>query len=149
MEAFVELMNEKVAELGLSETAHFTNCVGLYHKENVCTVYDIAMILRAAMEHELCREVLTTKIYEIPASDEHPEGMILSNWFLRRIEDYVPDGMEVIGAKTGYVSQAGNCAASIARTEDGAYFICVTANTGSSKQCVQDHVQLYTTFMGY
>lgn len=148
-EAFVELMNEKVAELGLSETAHFTNCVGLYNKQNVCTVYDIAMILRAAMENELCREVLTTKIYQIPASEEHPEGMVLSNWFLRRIEDYVPDGMEVIGAKTGYVSQAGSCAASIAQTESGDYFICVTANTTSSKQCVQDHVQLYTTYMGY
>lgn len=148
-EAFVEMMNEKVAELGLSETAHFTNCVGLYNKQNVCTVYDMAMILRAAMENELCREVLTTKIYTIPASNEHPEGMTLSNWFLRRIEDYVPDTMKVIGAKTGYVSQAGSCAASIAQTEDGDYYICVTANTTSSKQCVQDHVQLYTTYMGY
>lgn len=148
-EAFVELMNEKVAELGLSDTAHFTNCVGLYDKRNVCTVYDIAMILRAAMENDLCREVLTTKIYQIPANDEHPDGMTLSNWFLRRIEDYVPDGMRVIGAKTGYVSQAGNCAASIAQTTDGDYYICVTANTTSSKQCIQDHVQLYTTYMGY
>lgn len=148
-EAFVEMMNEKVEELGLSETAHFTNCVGLYNKQNVCTVYDMAMILRAAMENELCREVLTTKIYQIPASDEHPEGMTLSNWFLRRIEDYVPDSMKVIGAKTGYVSQAGSCAASIAQTEDGDYYICVTANTTSSKQCVQDHVQLYKTYMGY
>ena len=148
-EAFVELMNEKVAELGLSETAHFTNCVGLYNKQNVCTVYDMALILRAAMENELCREVLTTKIYQIPASEEHPEGMTLSNWFLRRIEDYVPEGLEVIGAKTGYVSQAGSCAASIAQTEDGNYYICVTGNTNSSKQCVQDHVQLYKTFLGY
>lgn len=148
-EAFVELMNEKVAELGLSKTAHFTNCVGLYDKEHTCTVYDIAMILRAAMENELCREVLTTKIYQIPANGEHPEGMTLSNWFLRRIEDYVPEGMEVIGAKTGYVSQAGNCAASIARTDSGNYYICVTGNTTSSKQCVQDHVQLYMTFLGY
>ena len=148
-EAFVELMNEKVAELGLSDTAHFTNCVGLYDKRNVCTVYDIAMILRAAMENDLCREVLTTKIYQIPANDEHPDGMTLSNWFLRRIEDYIPDGMRVIGAKTGYVSQAGNCAASIAQTTDGDYYICVTANTTSSKQCIQDHVQLYTTYMGY
>ena len=148
-ENFVVLMNEKVEELGLSETAHFTNCIGLYNKKNVCTVYDIAMILRAAMENELCRQILTTKIYEIPASTDHPDGMILSNWFLRRIEDYVPDGMEVIGAKTGYVSQAGNCAASIALTEDGSYFICVTANTTSSKQCVQDHVQLYTTYLGF
>lgn len=29
-EAFVELMNEKLEELGLADTAHFTNCVGLY-----------------------------------------------------------------------------------------------------------------------
>ena len=148
-EAFVELMNAKVEELGLSETAHFTNCVGIFHERNVCTVYDMAMILRAAMENELCREVLTTKIHTIDKNDLHPEGMILSNWFLRRIEDYVPDGMEVIGAKTGYVSAAGSCAASIARTDEGHLFICVTANTTSSKQCVQDHVQLYTTYMGY
>ncbi|MBR2894606.1 MAG: serine hydrolase [Oscillospiraceae bacterium] len=148
-EAFVELMNDKVEELGLSETAHFTNCVGLYNERNVCTVYDIAMILRAAMENDLCREVLTTKIYNIDANLEHPEGLVLSNWFLRRIEDYIPEGMEVIGAKTGYVSQAGNCAASIAQTDSGDYYICVTANTTSSKQCIQDHVQLYTTYMGY
>lgn len=148
-EDFVKLMNEKVAELGLADTAHFTNCVGLYNEKNVCTVYDMAMILRAAMENELCREVLTTKIHEIAPNAHHPEGMILSNWFLRRIEDYVPDGMEVIGAKTGYVSAAGSCAASIAQTDGGDYYICVTANTTSSKQCVQDHVQLYTTYMGY
>lgn len=148
-EEFVERMNAKVEELGLSETAHFTNCVGLYNERNVCTVYDMAMILRAAMENELCREVLTTKIHTIEANDLHPDGMVLSNWFLRRIEDYVPDGMEVIGAKTGYVSAAGSCAASIARTDEGNLFICVTGNTTSSKQCVQDHVQLYTTYMGY
>ena len=148
-EDFVVLMNEKVAELGLSETAHFTNCVGLYNEKNVCTVYDIAMILRAAMENELCRQVLTSRTHEIPANDMHPEGMLLSNWFLRRIEDYVPDGLAVIGAKTGYVSQAGSCAASIARTESGDLYICVTADTTSSKQCVQDHVQLYTTYLGY
>lgn len=148
-EDFVDLMNEKVAELGLSDTAHFTNCVGLYNERNVCTVYDIAMILRAAMENELCREVLTTKIHTIPANDMHPDGMVLSNWFLRRIEDYVPDGLSVVGAKTGYVSKAGSCAASIAQTDEGNYYICVTADTTSSKQCVQDHVQLYTTYLGY
>ncbi len=148
-EAFVDLMNEKVAELGLSETAHFTNCVGLYHKDHVCTVYDMAMILRAAMENDLCREVLTTKIHRMSASPEHPDGIVLSNWFLRRIEDYVPEGLDVIGAKTGYVPQSGNCAASIAQSESGDYFICVTGKTSSSKQCIQDHIQLYTTYMGY
>ena len=33
-EAFVDMMNEKLKELGLSDTAHMTNCVGLYD-ENI------------------------------------------------------------------------------------------------------------------
>ena len=41
-EAFVDMMNEKLKELGLSDTAHFTNCVGLYDENHYCTVYDIA-----------------------------------------------------------------------------------------------------------
>ena len=49
-EAFVELMNQKLEELGVSGTAHFTNCVGLYDENHYCTVTDMALILRAAME---------------------------------------------------------------------------------------------------
>ena len=30
-EAFVEMMNQKIAELGLADSANFTNCVGLYY----------------------------------------------------------------------------------------------------------------------
>lgn len=83
----MERMNEKAAELGLSEGAHFTNCVGLYAPEHRCTARDMALILRAAMENELCREILTTKRFHTAATDFHPEGQDLSNWFLRRIED--------------------------------------------------------------
>ena len=61
-EDFVVLMNEKVEELGLSDTAHFANCIGLYDDANTCTVYDMAMILKAALDNELCRQVLTTKV---------------------------------------------------------------------------------------
>ncbi|MDE5596907.1 MAG: hypothetical protein K2J04_03665, partial [Lachnospiraceae bacterium] len=37
-EAFVELMNAKLKELGIAGTAHFTNCVGLYDDNHYCTV---------------------------------------------------------------------------------------------------------------
>lgn len=144
-EAFVALMNEKAEELGLSDTARFANCIGLYDEDNHCTVYDMAMILKAAMDNELCRQVLTTKVYEIPASDAHPEGMVLSNWFLRRIEDHMPEGMEILGAKTGFVVQSGNCAASSARDAAGNEYLCVTGNTYSSWACIFDHAALYGT----
>ena len=147
-EAFVELMNEKAEQLGLRATARFSNCVGLYNEDNVCTVYDMAMILKAALDNDLARTVLTTKIYEIPANEFHEEGMILSNWFLRRIEDHICQGVEVLGAKTGYVDESGNCAASYAETAAGGHFLCVTADTVSAWQCIRDHVQLYGTYVG-
>ena len=145
-EAFVELMNEKLEELGLSETAHFTNCVGLYDPEHFCTVYDMAMILKAAMDNELCRQVLDARTYETAPTAEHPDGQVLSNWFLRRIEDKDTGGLDVIAAKTGYVSQSGNCAASCAQAADGSRYICVTGNAYSSWRAIYDHAELYKTY---
>ena len=146
-DAFVELMNEKAEALGIADTARFANCIGLYDENNVCTLRDMAVILAAVMENDLCRKIVTTKIYEIPASDAHPEGMVLSNWFLRKIEDHVPEGLEVIGGKTGFVDQSGSCAASCAQGPDGSLYLCVTADTFSSWRCIKDHVSLYTTYI--
>ncbi|MBR1391872.1 MAG: D-alanyl-D-alanine carboxypeptidase [Lachnospiraceae bacterium] len=144
-EAFVDLMNGKLAELGLADSAHFTNCVGLYDENHYCTVYDMAMILKAAMENDWCREVLSAHIYEIPASELHPDGIVLSNWFLRRIEDKDTQG-EVLGAKTGYVDQSGFCCASCQKSNDGTPYICVTGKAHSNWRCIKDHVTIYTTY---
>ena len=145
-EAFVELMNEKLEELGLSESAHFTNCVGLYSKEHYCTVYDMAVIMKAAMDNELCREVLTTKYYVTTPTELHPEGLGISNWFLRRIEDKDTGG-EVIGGKTGYVVQSRSCAVSYGVMENGNAYICATAGSSGSKNCINDHVAIYTGYV--
>ncbi len=114
-EAFVKLMNEKAEELGISNTARFANCVGLFDENNVCTPYDMAIIINAAMENELCRKILGERIHDLPVSELHPEGISLSNWFIRRIEDHMPEGTAVKGAKTGFITEAGNCAASFAQ----------------------------------
>lgn len=146
-EAFVVLMNEKLEELGLSETAHFTNCVGLYDQAHYCTVYDMAMILKAAMENELCREVLNARTYETVPTPEHPEGQVLSNWFLRRIEDKDCGGVEVLAAKTGYVAESGSCAASFAQDAEGRGYLCVTGNAHSAWRAIYDHVEVYSHYV--
>ena len=144
-EAFVDMMNEKLKELGLSDTAHFTNCVGLYDENHYCTVYDIAMILEAAIDHPQCREVLSTKKYTTSSTPEHPEGIRISNWFLRRIEDKDTGG-EVICGKTGFVAQSGSCAVSYGMDESGKEYICATVNAHSGWRCIYDHVELYRRF---
>lgn len=144
-EAFVDMMNQKLKELGLSDTAHMTNCVGIYDENHYCTVYDMAMILEAAIDNELCREVLSAHTYTTSNTLQHPEGITVSNWFLRRIEDK-DSGGEVICGKTGYVVQSGNCAASYGVDESGKGYICVTAGANSHWRCIEDHAGLYKQF---
>lgn len=144
-EAFVEMMNEKLAELGLADTAHFTNCIGIYNSEHYCTLLDMAMILKAAEENELCSEVLKSRTYTTSATQEHPEGITVSNWFIRRIEDKDTHGV-VKGAKTGFVAQSGCCGASYQVSNDGTPYICVTADAWSSWRCIYDQVEIYSLY---
>ncbi len=145
-EAFVGLMNEKVAELGLAETTHFTNCVGLYDEAHYTTAYDMAVIMKAAADDAFCREILSARTYTTTFTKQHPEGLVISNWFLRRIEDKDTHG-EILCGKTGYVDQAGSCAASLAVGNDGREYLCVTGNSTSSWKCISDQVMLYQNFI--
>ncbi len=145
-EKFVEMMNEKLKELGLSDTAHFTNCIGLYDEDHYCTIYDMAVIMQAAMENELCREVMSVHMMTTEPTEQHPKGIEISNLFLRRVEDK-EGGERVLCAKTGYVLQSGNCAVSYAENKDGDGFICATADASSPFRSVEDHAKLYLKFM--
>lgn len=143
-EAFVELMNKKAAELGLTNT-HFTNVSGFYNENHYSTVAEVAIILKACMENELCRTVMSAHIYTTTPSEQHPDGLEISNWFLRRIEDKYSAGL-VYAAKTGYVSKSGNCCASFNQMPSGNQYICVTVNAHSSWRCIFDHVDIYETY---
>ena len=149
-EAFVELMNEKAEELGISQTAHFTNCIGLYDPDHACTVKDIAVIMHAAMKNPVCSAVLGRRIYQTSPTDEHPYGLSLSNLFLRRIEDRFTDSaLRITGGKTGFVNQSGSCAVSYAVRDDGRRFICVTGNAPGSWRVIYDHTLLYQRYCAW
>lgn len=145
-EDFVALMNEKLEELGLSESTHITNCIGLYDEQHYSTVYDIGIILKTAADNPFCRAVLSAHTHNTAATAQHEEGLLISNWFLRRIEDRDTHG-EVLCAKTGYVVQSKSCASSLAADADGREYICVTAGSTSSWTCIADHVLLYQTWL--
>lgn len=144
IDSFVDMMNEEVADLGLTGS-HFTNPVGFYNDDHYSTPYDISIIMMAALDDELCNEVLNTKVYQSTATNVNPEGITISNWFLRRIEDKDIGGT-IGGAKTGYVDESGSCAVSSMTSESGTEYICCTAKSSSSWQCIYDHVNIYKTY---
>ena len=145
-EAIVEAMNAKVAELGLSDKTHFTNCIGLYDPDLHCTVEEMAIILKAALENDFCREVLTTITYQSLPTDHHPDGQVLSNLFSRRIQYQDTGSVTVSAAKTGYVEESGFCAASYGTNADGREYLCVTGKSTGTQQSIKDHAELYRTY---
>ena len=145
-EAFVNLMNEKLAQLGLAGSSHFTNCVGLYDENHYTTAYDMAVMLKAAADNAFCREVMSAHTYTTSPTEQHPDGLKVSNLFLRRIEDRDTHG-EVLCGKTGFVDQSGSCAASLGVDNAGREYLCVTAGSATKWTCIADHVVLYQRFL--
>jgi len=145
-EAIVEAMNAKLEELGLSETSHFTNCVGLYDENHYTTVEDMAIIVKAALDNEFCREVMSTINFQSVPTTQHPEGQVLSNLFSRRIQYQDTGAITVTCAKTGYVEESGFCAASYGENSEGQGFICVTGKSTGTQQSIKDHAALYKQY---
>lgn len=118
LSAFAELMNRRAAELGCENT-HFTNPHGLHDSDHYTTAYDIALIAQAAMKFPLFREMVTSKNYEVPATNMskartlHDTNALISNFNkVGYLYQYAT------GIKTGYTPEAGYCLASSATKGD-------------------------------
>lgn len=118
--AFVELMNEKAAELGLTNT-HFSNCTGLHDDDNYTTCREMAAIMAYALDNPLCRELLTSyKGYRL-ITNKHPEEDLCtfySTWYSGRFKDNPRlDTVVIKGGKTGYTDEAGVCLVTFAESK--------------------------------
>ncbi|HOO04962.1 MAG TPA: serine hydrolase [Ruminococcus sp.] len=126
-EAFVELMNKKAEEMGLRRT-HFTNTTGLHDKQHYSTAADMGAILSYAMSIELCRKILMTEEYILPA-EQHPDGIkIESTLFSRMYGDEMP-GVLVEGGKTGYTDQSLHCVEAFADVNGTDYILVLCGST--------------------
>lgn len=122
---FVELMNQKAAEIGCKDT-HFTNVSGLHHKDHYSTVSDMAIIMAYAVNNPFLKEVMSAETYT-PGAPLTSGGTKLRSTWRGQLGDYVAKKATMLAAKTGYTEEAGNCLVSLSRTADGREFIIVSA----------------------
>ncbi len=110
VESFVEMMNQKVKELGLKDTV-FKNPHGLDDANHYSTAYDMAMIGKELVKHEKVLEF--TSIYE----DYLRKGTEREFWLVNtnRLVKFNPI---VDGLKTGFTSGAGYCLTATAKKEN-------------------------------
>lgn len=144
--AFVKLMNKKAKELGLKNT-NFTNCTGLFDSKHYTTAEDLAVILRAAMQNELCREILSTYQHTTTPTKQHPDGLLLSSTLFEHMYGTEPEGADILGGKTGYVDESGNCIASFGKSEtDGTEYVCITLKGHGRWPTYYDQIDLYSAY---
>ena len=117
---FVILMNQKAAELGLSDT-NFETPSGLDGQNHYTTAYDLAMLARAAMQNADFRAICSQKSMKLHYGNP-PQDRWLTN-HNRLLAEY--EGC--LGVKTGFTKKAGRCLVSAA-VREGKKLICVTLN---------------------
>ena len=124
--AFVEQMNRRAAELGMTDT-HFVNCTGLDDEpnaaEHLTTAHDIAIMSRALLRHDRIRNYTTIWMDTVRNG---AFGLSNTNKLVRFYEG-------TTGLKTGYTSSAGHCLSASAK-RDGIELIAVVMHCSSSTE---------------
>ena len=122
--AFVSRMNDRAAELGMTDT-HFVNCTGLDDgpdaDTHLTTAYDIALMSRALLQHDEIKQYTTIWMDTVRNGQF---GLSNTNKLVRFY-----DG--TTGLKTGYTSQAGYCLSASAE-RGGMELIAVVMHCKSS-----------------
>ncbi len=145
-EAFVEMMNQKVKELGLENT-NFTNVVGLHNKNNYSSVYDMAIMLDYALKNPLCKEILSKYQFTTSKTKEHPDGILLSSTLFSYMYGTEPETATILGGKTGFVNESGYCIASYGvANETEKEYIVVTFSNSARWPAFYGQIDLYKEF---
>lgn len=128
---FVELMNEKAAELGCTGTK-YVNVHGLHHNEQVSTARDTCRILQAALKNQEFRDIFCTVWYTVEQTNKHDARYLSSNNFLMNTDDVgiYYDG-RVKGGRTGVTTDDDRCVASVSKSGN-MELICVVMGSKSS-----------------
>jgi D-alanyl-D-alanine carboxypeptidase (penicillin-binding protein 5/6) len=153
-EAFAELMNKKLEEIGCKNT-HFVNSNGIHNENHYSTAYDLALIAQYCMKNETFRKIVREPSFTLPATSAYPaETRTFTNTNNLLIYDgrNRPDNYYyeyATGIKTGYTTPAKNCLVSSA-TKNGMDYICVVlgadviyGNSGSISARYTDTISLF------
>jgi D-alanyl-D-alanine endopeptidase (penicillin-binding protein 7) len=114
--SFVERMNEKAVELGLESTS-FTDPSGL-NPANISSAYDLSRLISFASANDTLAPIMRTASYTA-----HTSRRAIS---IRNTNHLVRGGeVDVLGGKTGFISKAGYCLATLLRLPQSNHQVAV------------------------
>lgn len=121
IETFAKKMNKTAKKLGATKS-HFVNANGLPDDDHYTTVYDMYLIFQAAVQLPDFTDMIHTASYD--ASYQNAAGSTVTqkwentNWYLIQ-QTETPEGINVIGGKTGTTNAAGYCLVLYSKNKKG------------------------------
>ena len=156
IESFASMMNAKAKELGAKNT-NFVNPNGLPSTKHKCSVYDMSLFARYAMQNfPAFREIVSTVNYTLPVTEQYTE-LYMNEYpnatsvirYLNTTTNHLinPNRSQyyyehAIGIKTGYTDAAANCIVAGAE-KDGVELIVVIFGASGWGHLREDTVNLF------
>ena len=152
IEGGVAAMNAQAKELGLEHT-HFANPHGISDEDHYTSCYDMAQILRWALEQPGFEQVFTrNEMYTMDPTNIQPVTRYFSQQDKMRIGSSRYYISSILGSKLGYTNTARYSYACLAE-QNGVRLICVTMQSELSTDKYNDMRTLldyaFSTFTGY
>ena len=142
VEAFADMMNEEAARIGAVDT-HFVNPHGLHDPDHYTTAYDLYLIFHEAMKDATFRKVAGSTAYTASYRDKSGQTVTKTwkggNWFMTG-ERETPEGITVIGGKTGTTQAAGYCLVMAEEDSAGGEYISIVLKS-DSRQALYDNME--------
>lgn len=146
VEAFAEKMNERARRLGATQT-HFTNPSGLTDENHYTTAYDLYLMFNEAIKLPLYREVIGTASYtadyQNAAGEPVSKTWTVGNWY-QRGDLQAPNGVTVLGGKTGTTQAAGYCLVMLSGDSQGKEYISVVLNSDNRPSLYENMTNIIT-----
>jgi serine-type D-Ala-D-Ala carboxypeptidase (penicillin-binding protein 5/6) len=132
-EAFAKMMNEQAKELGATHS-NFVNPHGLHDENHYTTAYDIYLIFREALKQPTFVNIISEKSYKVTYNNANGNQIekeySTTNLYLKGNEA-MPDGITVIGGKTGTTNKAGSCLVLYSKDKSDKEYISVILKSDS------------------
>ncbi|SFR99638.1 D-alanyl-D-alanine carboxypeptidase family protein [Anaeromicropila populeti] len=133
VEAFAQLMNEEAKKVGAVHS-NFVNPHGLHDDNHYTTAYDIYLFFNECLKHEEFVKIINNSSVDISYSDADGNAVkktfTTTNRYLNG-KEAMPDGITVLGGKTGTTSKAGSCVVIYSKDKKNHEYISLILKTDS------------------
>ncbi|MGL5347486.1 MAG: D-alanyl-D-alanine carboxypeptidase family protein [Peptostreptococcaceae bacterium] len=130
VEDFVGMMNDKAKVLGMKDT-NFVNTNGLPVDNHYTTAYDIALMSKELLKHDMISKYLTTWMDKVVVGKKQVAvGLANTNKMIKHYQG-------ATGVKTGFTQQAKYCLSASAKRGD-THLIAVTLGAETSPERFKD-----------